>query len=543
MNLLTPQIPESAPFALEQRAWINGYLAGLFAAKSLATENEETPALPLRGPMYFLYGSQTGSSENLARGFAAKATKSGFDAKAICLDDFAKLDLANVSRLAIITSTYGDGEFPDNAQAFWNHLKNGSAPRMENTAYSVLALGDTNYVKFCEAGKQFDRRLEELGAKRVVPRIDCDTDYDAPADAWFSSWMAAFGAEEVGDSTPLSTTNETGYHKHNPYKSRVKTVQKLNGPNSAKDTRHVEILLGDSGLTYEAGDALGVVPTNCPAMVNEILLSAGLDGTEAVDVPGRGEMPLLDALVGVYDLKPFITDLPVVGTRAEQLVAPLKILQPRLYSISSSPKAHPGEVHLTVGVVRYDLNGRTISGVCSTYLAERVVPTESAVPVFVHHSPGFRPPQNPSLPMIMVGPGTGIAPFRAFLEEREAICATGKNWLFFGDQKAECDFLYREQLETWLASGHLSRLDLAFSRDQADKIYVQDRMIEQAAELWSWLEQGAHFYVCGDASRMAKDVDLALHRVCELAGGLSSDDAKKYIEQMKLTKRYARDVY
>lgn len=514
-------LPDTAPFDTTQRAWINGYLAGLLAAAKTQPQTAEAPS---RGPLLFLFGSQTGSSEALARKFSKESRAAGFDSRVLCMEDHASIDFSAEKRVILVTSTYGDGDMPDNAQGFWDFLKTEGAPGLGHMEFSVLALGDTNYVQFCEAGKKFDARLEELGARRVHPRADCDTDYEEPAAAWFSGLMKAFGSEAV------ASEKETGFGKANPYPATLKTNRCLNAEGSAKDTRHFEILLDGSGLSYEVGDALGVMPKNCPDFVLEILSSAGLEKDE----------DLREKLIHQYDLKPFLTELPQAGTSAEALIAPLKKLQPRLYSISSSPKANPGEVHLTVGIVRYEMNGRPRKGVCSTFLAER---SEGTVPVFVHPSPGFKPPKDPAAPMIMVGPGTGIAPFRAFLQERKATGASGPNWLFFGDQRQAHDFLYREELEAWQQEGFLTRLDTAFSRDQSEKIYVQDRMLENAGELWRWLENGAHFYVCGDAARMAKDVDSALHKVCETAGGLSPEEAAAYIQQLKSQKRYCRDVY
>lgn len=516
-------LPESAPFGADQRAWLNGYLAGLLAAGMTVPRTVEPPS---RGALLFLFGSQTGSSEGLAKKFAREAKAAGFDARAVCMDEYSSLDLAAEKRTALITSTYGDGDMPDNAQGFWDFLKNGTAPRLDHMEFSVLALGDSNYVQFCEAGKKFDARLAELGARRLQPRTDCDVDYEEPAAAWFSGLMKSLGSEAVDSGAKQGL----GFSKANPYPAVLKTNRRLNADGSAKDTRHFEILLGDSGLAYESGDAIGVMPKNCPDFVGEILCAAGLEG----------EAGLREELIATYDLKPFLAELPRQGISAAELVAPLKRLQPRLYSISSSPKAFPGEVHLTVGVVRYELEGRPRKGVCSTFLAERA---DGPVPVFIHPSPGFKPPKDPTAPMIMVGPGTGIAPFRAFLHERKAIGATGRNWLFFGDQRAAHDFLYREELEAWQAEGFLTRLDTAFSRDQSEKIYVQDRLLENATELWQWIDAGAHFYVCGDAARMAKDVDAALHRICETAGSLNPESAAAYVRQLKSEKRYCRDVY
>jgi sulfite reductase (NADPH) flavoprotein alpha-component len=539
-----PQIPESAPFDASQRAWLNGYLAGLFSSGALSTSPAPaTTGLPSRGPLLFLWGSQTGGAENLAKSFAKSAKKLGFDARAVGLEDYASVDLVAEKRIAIVTSTYGDGDMPDNAQPFWDFIKNGTAPRLEHVEYSVLALGDSNYVQFCEAGKRFDQRFEELGARRAHPRTDCDVDYEAPSKAWFDGLVTAFGGDAApATSETAETKTENTFGKGNPFPARLKTNRVLNRPGSAKETRHFEIVLEGSGLQYEAGDALGVIPTNCTEFVQELLDAAGFDGEEAVPSPAGTDVALRHALTHHYDLSKHLAEAPSKGLSAVEWIASLRKLQPRLYSISSSPKAHPGEVHLTVGIVRYELDGRLRKGVCSTFLADRVT-DEGRVPVFVHKSPHFRVPADGSCPIIMVGPGTGIAPFRAFLEERRATGATGKNWLFFGDQRASTDFLYEEELTAMRADGTLSRLDLAFSRDQAEKIYVQTRMIESGADIWAWLQDGGHFYVCGDAKRMAKDVDAALHQIAESAGGLSPENAASYIKQLKTEKRYVRDVY
>jgi sulfite reductase (NADPH) flavoprotein alpha-component len=548
-----PTLPESAPFTLEQRAWLNGYLAGLLSATKLvvpastATAEAKVSTVPL----LFLYGSQTGTAEALSGRLAKEAKKHNFEARALSMSDYAKVDFSKEQRIALVTSTYGDGEMPDNAQAFWDLLQGDAAPRLDHCEFSVLALGDSNYAQFCQAGKNFDARLEQLGAKRVQARVDCEVDYEDNAKLWFEGLMVSFSstaAEKVGAATPTpeaavdEKTSPVGFSKKNPFPARLKTNRRLNGEGSAKDTRHFEIVLEGSGLTYEVGDALGVFPANCPEFVQEILDAAGLDGEQAVLAPSGSEKPLRLALQTEFELKPFVTQLPAAGVSAADLVGQLKKLQPRLYSISSSMKAHPGEVHLTVGVVRFEVGGRGRKGVCSTFLADRVA-ADTAVPVFIHASPSFKVPKDLAAPMIMVGPGTGIAPFRAFLEERRATGATGRNWLFFGDQRSSTDYLYRDEMEAYLKDGFLTRLDTAFSRDQGDKVYVQNRMLEQAGELWSWLEAGGYFYVCGDAARMAKDVDAALHQVCETAGGLGAEVAATYVKNLKTQKRYCRDVY
>jgi len=550
-TLETPTLPETAPFTPEQRAWLNGYLAGLLSADKLVVPTTAAPASAATLPLLFLFGSQTGTAEALAGRLAKEAKKHGFNARPMSMEDHAKINFAEEKRIAIITSTYGDGEMPDNAQAFWEILKSDAAPRLDHCEFSVLALGDSNYAQFCQAGKNFDARLEELGAKRVQARVDCEVDYEDNAKLWFEGLMvglSATPAEKTGAATPTpdaavaEKVTPVGFSKKNPFPARLKTNRKLNGEGSAKDTRHFEIVLEGSGLNYEVGDALGVMPSNCGDFVQEILDAAGLDGEQAVLTPSGIEKPLRLALTTDFDLKPFITELPAKGISAADLAGRLKKMQPRLYSISSSPKAHPGEVHLTVGVVRFEVGGKLRKGACSTFLAERVS-AETPIPVFVHASPGFKIPKDLDAPMIMVGPGTGIAPFRAFLEERRAIGATGRNWLLFGDQRSSTDFLYREQLEGWQKDGFLTRFDTAFSRDQAEKVYVQNRMIENAEEMWAWLEAGGYFYVCGEAARMAKDVDAALHKVCELAGKLDPEAAVAYVKNLKTQKRYCRDVY
>jgi sulfite reductase (NADPH) flavoprotein alpha-component len=543
-----PVIPETAPFDAMQRMWLNGFLAGLFSTDPLATPAPAVAPSSI-GPLLFLFGSQTGSSEGLARRFAKEAKKVGFETRVVGMENFSTIDLTKEKRLIVITSTYWDGEMPDNAQAFWDFLKNGTAPRLQSLEFSVLALGDRNYSQFCQAGKAFDARLEELGAKRIHSRTDCDVDYEGPAREWFTGLIKSFdgGASSAGPSLNIvpserAVESAPSFGKGNPFPAILKTNRVLNAPGSAKETRHLEIILEGSGLEYEVGDALGVVPTNCPDFVREILDAAGLDGEEAVKAPDGEEMALRMALLRQFDLKCFLNDRPPKAASAADFAVPLRKLQPRLYSISSSPKAHPGEVHLTVAVVRYEFNGRACKGVCSTFFADRVGP-DTKVPVFVHRSPSFRLPADGSRPIIMIGPGTGVAPFRAFLEERRAVAASGRNWLFFGDQKALCDFLYREELEAMKQDGLLTRLDTAFSRDQPQKIYVQDRMMENAGEIWSWLQEGGYFYVCGDAKRMAKDVDRALHKIAEIAGQLSSEQAVDYVKQLKSEKRYLRDVY
>jgi sulfite reductase (NADPH) flavoprotein alpha-component len=597
-----PYIPESAPFNAEQRAWLNGFLAGLFSQVPGGAPAPQLNAAPPKAgePLVILFGSQTGSAEGLAKKLAKESEARGFSPKLFALNDYEQANLSAANKAVIISSTWGDGEPPDNAVNFWNWIKADSAPRLDNLNFAVLGLGDKNYSDFCGASKKFDERLAALGAKRLAARGECDVDYEGPAKSWIDGLWDKLGVGRAGSPLPAAAGNGTNgahgvtrptteangaskpaYSKSNPFPAKLLKNVLLNKPGSGKEVRHYEIALNGTGLTYEAGDALGVVPVNCHELVDDVLEALKAKPDENVKF-GDNIMSLREALTHHFDVnKPSQELLAAVAKAAPQselaaLLAPekrddlkkwlwgrhvidllellpaplpvaefiplLKKLAPRLYSISSSPKAHPGEVHLTVGAVRYESHGRVRKGVASTFLADRVGDTEF-VKVFVQPSHGFKPPANGDLPMIMVGPGTGIAPFRAFLEERLATGAKGKNWLFFGDQKKDTDFLYDELLTGWQASGFLTRLDLAFSRDQEKKIYVQDRMLENAAELWSWLEAGAHFYVCGDASRMAKDVDAALHKVVETIGGKSADEAKAYVAKLKSDKRYQRDVY
>lgn len=601
-----PSIPDNAPFSPEQRQWLNGWLAAVLGSDAMgssASGSAPASAAPPE-PLLLLFGSQTGTAEALAKRLGKDSEKKGFAPKVLGMEKVSGADFAAAKNVLLITSTYGDGEPPDNAREFWDWLQQDSAPRLENVGFSVLALGDTNYPAFCEFGKVCDQRLEQLGARRVYPRVDCDLEYDAPAKAWSE---AVFGA--IKSATPAAATSApaapaapaktaglngngshaepaaapSGWSRTNPYRARLIVNQPLNKPGSAKDVRHFEIDLGDSGMTYEVGDALNVKPSNCPELVDEVLRYLGATGTEIVPA-GEATMPLREALTDFYDItKPKMELIKLAAERSgdstlNALLAPdqkaalkdylwgreaidfvqlaagkigvdelpnlLKTLAIRAYSIASSIAMHPRQVHLTVGVVRYDAHGRSRKGVCSTYLAERVN-NDIGLPVFIQKAHKFRLPKDLTRPIIMVGPGTGIAPFRAFLEERKISGATGSNWLFFGDQHRATDFLYEDQLLAWQADGHLTRLDLAFSRDQQQRVYVQDRMRDAAnsEELFRWLEAGAHFYVCGDASRMAKDVDAELHAVIERHAGCSADAAKEYVARLKSEDRYQRDVY
>ncbi len=584
-----PVIPESAPFGAQQRAWLNGWLVGAISDTETPASGGVAPVEVSTEPLLIMYGSQSGSAEGIAKSLKKEAPKHGFHSRVLELNDYSKVDLKEERRLLIVTSTWGDGDPPDNATEFWNYIRSEEAIRLENLRYAVLALGDSSYSEFCGAGKYIDERLAALGATRIHDRVDCDVDFEEASEGWTQAVWAKLGgslpAEDVDSARDQAPAQESiEYSKKNPFPAKLLVNRLLNGPGSAKETRHYELSLEGSGLEYAVGDALGVYGTNCPKLVAEIIACLRLDPQAQVPLPSGESDSLENALKQFYSITQVPRDLikkvveksgdkelgsllmperkrelnewlwgrevidlllqfSDLGLEAKEFVETLRKLQPRLYSISSSPKAHPGEVHLTVASVRYHSLDRERKGVCSTFLADRVTLETTPVPVFVHKSPSFGVPADGDVPMIMVGPGTGIAPFRAFLEERRASNAKGKNWLFFGDQKQECDYMYQSELEGYVSSGLLTRLDLAFSRDQPEKIYVQDRMIEQSVELWSWLEKGAHLYVCGDAKRMAKDVDRALHTVIESQGGLTEVQAAEYVKMLKTNKRYQRDVY
>jgi sulfite reductase (NADPH) flavoprotein alpha-component len=603
-------VPETAPFSREQRAWLNGFLAAsLFdrlGSVAPASAPSGSPPVARPRPLWIGVGSQSGSASGLAKKVAKAAESKGFEVTLRELDRITPDELSGLERLLVVCSTWGDGEPPDNAAGFWSRLSDGAASRLESLRYSVLGLGDRNYADFCGAARRIDERLEALGARRVAPRAECDGGDRAPFTAWMEAVWPSLdrvepegappsvaspipGPDPVPGSGPSAATPATAcpWTRRHPYPARLRVARRLNGEGSSKDTRHIEIELGDSSLAYEAGDALGVQPSNDPALVEGILQALGLDPGVPVSlgpsVPG-GSIDLGEALANRWvltqpspalvkrlaelapgsliaslsdpsrrpdleswmagrDVLDALRSAPEARLDATELGSLLRPLQPRLYSIASSPKAHPGEVHLTVGTVRYEAHGRSRLGVASCWLADRVVPGVTPVPVFVQVSRHFRPPSDPSRPMIMVGPGTGIAPFRAFLQERRATGATGKNWLFFGDQRRATDYLYSSELDPLHRDGFLTRLDLAFSRDQESKVYVQDRMREQFGALWQWLEEGAHFYVCGDARRMAKDVEAALRTVIQTAGGRTEEQASEYLESLRSEGRYQKDVY
>lgn len=569
-------IPENAPFNAEQRAWLSEFLSKALAGQDVSIE-PTGPAIPAT----ILWGSQTGNSEGVAKKLM-KALKAGnYEPEIFDMAAYDKSRLPSEKNLLIITSTYGDGEPPDNAADLHEYLMGDSVPSLKGVNYSVLALGDSEYPDYCQCGIEFDQRLEAFGATRMFKRIDCDVDYDEEFAEWKQGVIGAMGGMESA-TTEQEVVEEEPYGKKNPFPSPVLNSYNLNAAESGRETYHIELSLEGSGLEYTTGDALGVLSHNPAHIVDEILPLLPFNTKDEVPLPNGGEAPLREALIKNYDIRslnkrllqgwsersgsPFLRALVEAGSReeiedfcwgrelidlindhpadfadGEEFVGVLKKLQPRLYSIASSPAAHPGEVHLTVAIVRYHSHGRDRGGVCSTYLSDRAGDVVSGV--FVHNNKAFRLPEDLSKDVIMVGPGTGIAPLRAFLEDREATKASGRNWLFFGNPHRATDYIYQEQIEGWVENGTLTKLDLAFSRDQEEKIYVQDKMLESGAELWEWINGGGYFFVCGDASRMAKDVDAALHTIAQTHGGLSEEEAVEYFKAMKKEKRYARDVY
>ncbi|MEN0046640.1 MAG: flavodoxin domain-containing protein [Bacteroidota bacterium] len=570
----SPLLPTGLPLNKEQQQWLGGFLTGL---------QVQVDALgfsaPAGKPITIIYGTQTGNSEAMANEAASVAKKHGLAPRVLDMSDVVLAELAETERILVVTSTYGEGEMPDNAELLWDEMMSDAAPRFEDSYFSVLALGDTSYDDFCEAGIQWDKRLEELGAKRVLDRVDCDVDFEKPSMEWIERVIPIIAEKgSQATATVASVQGQPGpskpkFDRKHPLSARLANKKVLSGKGSSKEIVHYEFSLGDSGETYLAGDALNIIPQNRPDLIEQILSLFGNQPDDITRKRLKHELELrtpsreLVQLVGENteseelkrmlenDDKEALADF-MWGLDSYQLIKSYgngqigfvdflntcKPLAPRAYSISSSLKKYKDEVHLTISSVRYNKEGRQQNGVASTFLADFC---EMGEEVLCYFSPNkqFKIPENGDLPIIMVGPGTGIAPFRAFLEEREATGAAGDNWLFFGDRNKEYDFIYQEELETMLDSKLLTKLDLAFSRDQAEKIYVQDKMIENGAELFAWLERGGYFFVCGDAFRMAKDVDAALHRIIEQYGNRSAEEAVSYVTALKKQKRYVRDVY
>ncbi|ACX65953.1 assimilatory sulfite reductase (NADPH) flavoprotein subunit [Paenibacillus sp. Y412MC10] len=595
LNRLLPTLTES------QRTWLSGFIAalqGTAAAAAVAASPQASAAAAVSAPVVsapkevtVLYGSQTGNGHGLSKKLSKKLEEVGLQVTMSSMSDFKPNNLKKLQNLLIIVSTHGEGEPPDNAIPFYEFLHSKRAPQVENLQYSVLALGDTSYEFFCQTGKDFDKRLEELGGKRLAPRVDCDVDFDESAAEWMNQVLLSLNEAGAGSSAvehvsavALTDSTESEYSRSNPFQAEILENLNLNGRGSDRETRHIEISLEGSNLQYEPGDSLGIYPENHPQLVDNLIAEMGWNADEAVVVNKSGEARTLrDALLRHYeitvltkplieqaaklpgseglrkllepgheqelrayieerDLLDLVQDYGLQQVAASDFVSILRKIPARLYSIASSSKAFPDEVHVTVRTVRYEAHGRNRYGVCSVQLAERLEAGDS-LPVYIQHNPNFKLPENPDTPIIMIGPGTGVAPFRAFLGEREETGAEGKSWLFYGDQHFTTDFLYQIEWQRWLKDGVLTRMDVAFSRDTDKKVYVQHRMLENSKELYQWLQEGACVYVCGDEKKMAHDVHSALGSILEQEGGMSPEEAAEYLTLMQQQKRYQRDVY
>lgn len=565
----------------QQLAWVSGYLYGLSQSGQQSVAASAAVAAP-SGSLTILYGSQTGNAKGVATAIKAQAEARGLPVTLASMADYKPKQLKKESHLLVVVSTYGEGEPPESAVDLFEQLKKGKIGKLDGLKFAVLGLGDSSYEFFCQTGKDFDDFLAKAGAERVYEPASLDVDYQDAAKSWSEQALNAIattlstGAASSVASAVQQAVGHSQYSKENPFPARLSVNQKITGRDSTKDIRHIEINLADSGLTYQPGDALGVWFDNDAELVGEVLALTGLSGDESTahgtlraaltshfeltrlhggfitglaDISDNaalkdlaGDKAQVNALVASAQVVDVLKRFPTALT-AEQLIGLLRPLTPRLYSIASAQSEVEEEVHLTVGVVRYPQEDGTVrSGAASSYLADRLI-EDGEVRVFVEHNDNFRLPQNPDTPVIMVGPGTGIAPFRAFMQEREAQGAEGKNWLFFGNPHFTQDFLYQVEWQRYVKSGLLSKISLAFSRDQANKIYVQDRLREAGLELYQWLEAGAHFYVCGDANKMAKDVQEALLDVIAEHGHKSREEAEEYLSELRRAKRYQRDVY
>ena len=583
---MTP-IPADLSAALEtlsplQLAWLSGYCwaraEGTGAAMPATTAAPDT-AEPAPPPLAVtvLSASQTGHAREVADKLHAALAEQGINAKRISAADYKPKTIAEEQVLLLVTSTQGEGEPPEEAVSLHRLLFGKKAPQLPALRFAVCGLGDSSYPDFCQAGKDFDARLAELGGERLAPREDCDVEYAATAAAWIARIVPLIGALQPaasGNTSAVAPTPAATYDRDHPFSAPLLARQKITGRNSTKDVRHIELDLAGSGIHYQAGDALGVWCENDPARVDAILAALQLDGATPIAgktlrdvlihereisqntpqfVQGYAALAKsadLDAEIATHGAAPYAANTPLdaivarypAAITAEQLLTLLRPLTPRLYSIASAPEEVGEEVHLTVGVLHYEHDGKAYSGAASGYLGERL-PEDGAARVFVEPNPNFRLPDDPQAAIIMIGNGTGIAPFRAFMQARVAREAPGKNWLVFGNPHFTEDFLYQTEWQGWQKDGFLHRYSLAWSRDQAEKVYVQDKLREEAASVWQWLKDGAYVYVCGDAARMAKDVERALLGIIAGEGGMDADAAADYLDELRQARRYQRDVY
>ncbi len=590
----TLRLPSTAPFPADriellnralsdsdalQRSWLSGFLAGIETATDAARPaNEAAPSAPPRAsvPLLIAYATDSGNSEALAFDAKKLAARRGFAPRVADMADIDVSDAAAAGNLLVIASTWGEGDPPERAVDFYNALFADDAPSFEGVSFSVLALGDRAYVNFCETGRRIDERLAALGGHRAATRVDCDLDYEAAAGEWLDGALEALKpeVEEVNGTVvhlafPPSEPAASAWSKSSPFEAEITELVNLNGSRSEKATWHAELSLEGSGLVYEPGDAIGIVPENDPAEIDAVLAAARIEGDADLRaaLAHRFEITRLTppvvqayaALCGDETLREiaagpgladFMAERHLADVLAEfptdlgpeELLSLLRPLPPRLYSVASSLKATPGEAHLLVGEVRYELRDRTRRGVASSLVGLRRK-VGDRLRIYPKPNRHFRLPADGDTPIVMIGPGTGVAPFRAFVQEREATGAGGRSWLFFGDRHYTHDFLYQLEWQEALKSGALTRLDVAFSRDQPEKVYVQQRMWERRAELDAWLREGACLYVCGDEKRMAKDVHATLARILMDRRGLDEETAEAELAALRRAGRYLRDVY
>jgi sulfite reductase (NADPH) flavoprotein alpha-component len=566
----------------DQLQWISGYAAGLAAAQGTFPSATILPATEPGNTLTILYGSQTGNGRGVAEQLGRSASNRGFAVNLVSLADYKAANIKRESFVTFVISTHGEGDPPDDAELFHEFLFSEKAPRLKDLKFSVLALGDSSYVNFCQTGREFDSRLEALGAQRVLPLVECDLDFDDAASRWSENVLRALPKQlEARTGVPRlhAVKAPATDNKHRPFEAEVLTNQKITGAKSSKDVRHIELSLEGSGLHYEPGDSLAVMADNPPQLIEQLLATLRFSGNEQVTIKDT-TIPIAEALraeleittpslgflkayaelansdelqqlrrserqlaevVATRQIIDIVRDYPATPTPAE-FAASLRKLMPRSYSIASSPLANPDEAHLTVAAVKYQAFGTQHWGAASTMLADRIIEGDK-VSVFIESNPRFRLPADGRTPIIMIGPGTGVAPFRAFVEQRAELGATGKNWLFFGDRTFHSDFLYQLEWQRFLRRGILHRMDVAFSRDRADKIYVQHRILENAADIWRWLQQGAAVYVCGDAKQMASNVHDALIDVLVAEAAYDSESAENYLKDLRRADRYQRDVY
>ncbi len=556
----------------EQLQWVSGYVAGL-AAERPAPALEAIAAAPqAQAALTILYGSQTGNGLAIAEALATRARNDGFSVRLVNLADFRAKNLKREHQAVIVVSTHGEGDPPDDAELFNEFLLSGKTGALPDLRFAVLALGDSSYVNFCQTGREIDAKLAELGAERIVPLVECDLDYEDAAATWSDTVIQQLPQLLNTTAVPQLRAVESVavFDKNNPFQAEVLVNQKISGAGSESDVRHIELSLEDSGLSYEPGDALAIVAENPPALVQQFVEHFEIDDDSVIDAlshdleitaptvsflrfwsaqSGAAELEALLAADNKSALSVFLDEHQIIDivrqypaeTDVSAFIGSLRKLSPRSYSISSSLSANPDEVHLTVAAVEYDAFGTRHWGAASTYLSHRLKEGDT-VNVHIESNPRFRLPAD-DVPIIMIGPGTGVAPFRAFVEERAERGATGDSWLFFGNRTFSDDFLYQLEWHRHLRNGDLKRMDVAFSRDQEEKVYVQQRIREQAADVYDWLQRGAHLYVCGDAKNMAADVDEALADVISAEGGIDRDDAEQHLKELRREGRYQRDVY